>query len=59
MKIFRYFDHATCRCLDMFIVDSSYNTFTGLGLLEYEKRPRDYLDLITTGELHECTPLKS
>ena len=59
MKIFRYFDHATCRSMDMFITDSSYNTVTGIGLLEYEKRPRDYLDLITTGELHKCIPLKS
>ena len=57
MKIFRYFDHATCRSIDMFIVDSSYNTFTGLELLQYEKRPRDYLDLITTKELMEIRPL--
>ena len=59
MKIFRYFDHATCRSFDMSITDSSYNTITGIGLLEYTKRPRDFLDLVTTKELKECIPLKS
>ena len=59
VKIFRYFDHATCRSMDMFVTDTSYNVWTEMGKLEYQKRSRDYLDLITTGELKKTLPISS
>jgi len=49
IKIFRYFDYSTCHCEDLFITDASYKTIADIGILKYEKRPFDFLDLKTRG----------
>ena len=51
VKIFRYFDYATCHCEDLFITDSSYKAISTIGQLKYDQRPFDYLDLKTRGIL--------
>lgn len=51
VKVFRYFDYATCHCQDLFITDSSYKAIQTIGQLKYDRRPFDYLDLKTRGIL--------
>lgn len=51
VKIFRYFDFATCHCEDLFVTDSSYKGIDNIGELQYEKHLYDFLDLKTRGEL--------
>lgn len=51
VKVFRYFDYATCHCMDLFITDSSYKAIQDIGQLKYDQRPFDYLDLKTRGIL--------
>ena len=51
VKVFRYFDYATCHCKDLFITDCSYKAVKDLGQLQYDQRPFDYLDLKTRGVL--------
>lgn len=51
VKVFRYFDYATCHCEDLFITDASYKAVRDIGQLQYEQRPFDYLDLKTRGIL--------
>lgn len=51
VKIFRYFDYGTCRCQDIFVVDSSYQGIRELGQLQYAQRKVDFLDLKTGGIL--------
>lgn len=51
VKVFRYFDYATCHCEDLFVTDASYKTVADLGILKYDKRPFSYLDLKTRGVL--------
>lgn len=51
VKVFRYFDYATCHCQDLFITDSSYKAIQTIGQLQYDQRPFDYLDLKTRGIL--------
>ena len=51
VKVFRYFDYATCHCEDLFITDCSYKAVQEIGQLKYDQRPFDYLDLKTRGIL--------
>lgn len=51
VKVFRYFDYATCHAEDLFITDCSYKAVQELGQLKYDQRPFDYLDLKTRGIL--------
>ncbi len=51
VKVFRYFDYATCHCQDLFVTDSSYKAIQSIGQLQYDQRPFDYLDLKTRGVL--------
>lgn len=49
VKIFRYFDYATCHCYDLFVVDSSYRAFNVQEQFEYEVdkfESYDYCDLL-------------
>lgn len=51
VKIFRYFDFATCHCEDLFITDASYQGIQEIGQLKYNIRKYDFLDLKTGGQL--------
>lgn len=51
VKIFRYFDFATCHCKDLFITDCSYKVLANVGRLEYELNKFDLLDLKSRGKL--------
>lgn len=51
VKIFRYFDYGTCRCQDLFVVDSTYQGIKEIGQLKYAQRKVDFLDLKTGGIL--------
>lgn len=51
VKVFRYFDYATCHCQDLFVTDCSYKAVQTIGQLTYDKRPFDYLDLKSRGVL--------
>jgi len=51
VKVFRYFDYATCHAEDLFITDCSYKAVQEIGQLKYDQRPFDYLDLKTRGIL--------
>lgn len=51
VKIFRYFDYATCHCEDLFLTDTSYKAVQDIGQIKYDQRPFDYLDLKTRGIL--------
>ena len=50
VKIFRWFDHATCRAKDLFITDTSYKAVE-IGELKYEKHVYKFEDLKARGEL--------
>jgi len=49
VKIFRYFDYATCHCEDYFVTDVGYKAVEDIGQLKYDQRPFDFLDLKTGG----------
>lgn len=49
VKIFRYFDYATCHCEDYFVTDVGYKAVQDIGQLKYDQRPFDFLDLKTGG----------
>ena len=49
VKVFRYFDYGTCRCVDLFITDATYNGVE-IGHLSYDINKYDFLDLKTRGE---------
>jgi len=51
VKVFRHFDYGTCRCKDLFVTDAQYNAIGEIGILKYEKRAYDFLDMKTRGEL--------
>lgn len=48
VKVFRYFDYGTCRCIDLFITDATYKGVE-IGQLNYEVNKYDFLDLKTRG----------
>ena len=49
VKIWRYFDYATCRCEDLFVTDASYKAVKDIAQLKYSQRAYDFLDLKTRG----------
>ena len=48
IKVFRWFDHATCRCQDLFVTDTSYKIMQ-VGELIYEKHDYAFEDLVSRG----------
>lgn len=48
VKIFRYFDYGTCRCIDLFITDTVYKGVE-VGKLNYEVNKYDFMDLRLKG----------
>lgn len=48
VKIFRWFDHATCRTQDLFITDTSYKVME-VGSLIYDKHTFNFDDLVSRG----------
>lgn len=51
VKIFRFFDYATCHCEDLFVTDASYKGIQNIGTLKFEQKKYDFLDLKTGGQL--------
>lgn len=51
VKIFRFFDYATCHCEDLFVTDASYKGIKNLGTLKFEQTKYDFLDLKTGGKI--------
>ena len=49
VKVFRYFDYATCHCEDYFVTDVGYKAVQDIGQLKYDQRPFDFLDLKSGG----------
>ena len=49
VKIWRYFDHATCHCEDLFVTDANYKGVIDIAQFKYKQTPMDYLDLLTRG----------
>ena len=49
VKIFRYFDYATCHAEDLFVTDASYKAIQEIGQLKYEMNAFDFMDLKTRG----------
>ena len=49
VKIWRYFDHATCHCEDLFVTDANYKGVIDIAQFRYKQTPMDYLDLLTRG----------
>jgi replicative DNA helicase len=49
VKIFRYFDYATCHAEDLFVTDASYKGIQEIGQLKYEMNAFDFMDLKTRG----------
>lgn len=50
VKVFRYFDYATCRAEDLFVTDSSYATLPmKIGTLDFEQNGYDFLSLVQDG----------
>lgn len=45
IKIFRYFDFATCRATDLFVTDGSYKHVDNIGIFKYEKHKVDFAAL--------------
>lgn len=50
IKIFRYFDYATCRCIDLFVTDANYKAILNYGKLDYNLTNVDYLTLLAQKE---------
>ena len=47
VKLFRYFDYATCRTRDLFMTGLSHNIIKNYDKIEYEIREMDLLDIMT------------
>jgi hypothetical protein len=47
VKLFRYFDYATCRSRDLFLTYSNHNIIKNYDKIEYEIRQMDLLDIMT------------
>lgn len=45
IKIFRYFDHGTCRSEDIFATDTGYRLIANIGAIEYEHKLVDLLEM--------------
>lgn len=46
VKLFRYFDHGTCRSQDIVLTSTNYNIIRDIGKLEYATSQVDLLDLM-------------
>jgi replicative DNA helicase len=46
VKLFRYFDHGTCRAQDILLTSSNYSVIRDLGIIEYATEKVDLLDLM-------------
>ena len=53
VKIFRYFDYATCHCTDLFVTDSSYKAVAEVRTENKNVEIYDFLTLKTIGALKE------
>lgn len=53
VKIFRYFDYATCHCTDLFVTDSSYKAVAEVRTEDKNVEIYDFLTLKTMGALKE------
>lgn len=53
VKIFRYFDYATCHCTDLFVTDSSYKAVAEVRTENKNIEIYDFLTLKTIGALKE------
>jgi replicative DNA helicase len=47
VKLFRYFDYATCRTRDLFLTYSNHNIIKNYDKIEYEIKEMDLLDIMT------------
>lgn len=47
VKLFRYFDYATCRSRDLFLTYSNHNIIKNYDKIEYEIKQMDLLDIMT------------
>jgi replicative DNA helicase len=50
VKLFRYFDFATCRSRDLFLTYSNHNIIKNYDKIEYEVKEMDLLDIMTERE---------
>ena len=46
VKVYRYFDYATCRCIDYFMTDSYYRGIKNIGQFQFSTKKFDTLDLL-------------
>ena len=46
VKLFRYFDHGTCRAQDILLTSANYSVIRDIGLIEYTTEKVDLLDLM-------------
>lgn len=45
VKVFRYFDYATCHCIDYFVTDSEYKIIEGIRPIKFVQIEKSYTDL--------------
>jgi hypothetical protein len=46
VKLFRYFDHGTCRAQDILLTSVNYSVIKDIGMIEYDTEKVDLLDLM-------------
>lgn len=53
VKVFRYFDYATCHCIDLFVTDTEYHTISNVKEIKCEEKIADYseIDWVTGQEV--------
>jgi replicative DNA helicase len=44
-KLYRIFDHGTCRTEDLFITDTNFRLLEGIGIVEYDYKVKDLLEM--------------
>ena len=45
VKVFRYFDYATCHCIDYFVTDSEYHLITNTREIKFTEEEKPYVEL--------------
>lgn len=53
LKLYRYFDHGTCRMTDIVLTDTNYNIIKDYKAIDYQFERIDLLDLKTGGKANE------
>ena len=53
LKLYRYFDHGTCRMTDIVLTDTNYNIIKDYKAIDYQFEKVDLLDLKTGGKANE------